>query len=546
MSHLLKLPTELLAYIMGMLVTSIGPSHIHKMLLVCKCLYEIALPLSVHVFRNTPPLSVGTGDCSGRRNAQFLRYILIDKPKLARLVKVIVIGNVRSSTSRRILPHCASTVSTHRELDIYAKRIRQAIEPVSRFVNTLDLCTAWTEDLRRGFSEAQLALIMLSCKKVRTLYIAQEDQLNIIPMVLDLSAHVNNLPYSHLPPAPFCNLEEVYCETGHRRTGRDLWDFTLRLMRLPRLRVYEAMLGDCSRVGDHFPDEPSRSSPVRDIVMNQSNITVEMVRGILGACKAVEKFELSKFIHNDKCASMCVCVRVAPGYHASLFNFVSARQVLRLILPHRHTLTYLRLVLHDSRARSMRLDDSWLVHMGPQLRELTALQTLEVEMESLIANDKFPPHEVFPRLVDCIPTNLVNLQIQNCNALSLEPAAELLGVVESGDTFTQLRQIRLLFDADSGVAQDVDLVLNSPTTTLSVVFQSHDCFVFDLGPTGTTANRNMPAVFSRVYAEDVRENWLALRGTVSPSDSKSKDPNKPVFPPKMRLDYRDEAVEYLM
>ncbi|CAH0045021.1 unnamed protein product [Clonostachys solani] len=547
MPHLLNLPVELLTYIMGMLVTSIGPSHIHTMLLVCKYFYEIALPLSVHVFRNTAPLSVGTGDCSERRNAQFLRYILIDKPELARLVKVIVIGNARSRRGSRELGTDATTVSTPKELDIYEQRTRDVLQPVSQYNEFAMLRETLIEDLRRGFSEAQLSLIMLFCRHVRTLYFEQEDPICNLPLVMTFGAHLHTLHYVDLQPAPFSNVKEVYCEPGSKKSGQIMWECAKTLMTLPRLRVYEAMLGDCSRVGGPFPRVPPRSSPVREIILNQSNVRPEMLNTLLQACTAVEKFELSKFVHDNKCASMCVCVRGGPGYQtASVFSFVSARQVLRSLLPHRDTLTHLRLIMHDQRAKSMRTDLQWVVHMGTQLREMTALQTLEVEMESLTANHKSPVPADCPKLVDCLPRSLVKLQIQNCNALTVEPALELLGAVERGDTFTQLRQIRLVFDLDSVIAKDLGLVLNSPDTTLAVLFQSRETNIFALGPAVNTPNRKMPALCSRVYAEDIRGRWLELRGAASRRDLNSRDPNRLIHPPTMSSRYRDEAVEYLV
>ncbi|KAK7212668.1 hypothetical protein V2G26_019846 [Clonostachys chloroleuca] len=546
MSHILKLPVEILNCILGMLVTSIGPSHIHKMLLMCRCLYQLALPFSVHVFRNTPPLSVGTGDCSERRNAQFLRYILIDKSQLAHLVRVIVMGNTRSRKGGRELNADAITASTPQELDTYEQRIRDVMLPASQYTELMMRRNQLIEDLRRGFSEAQLSLILLFCRQVRTLCFEQEDPVFNLPMVMEFGAYLNTLPYRDLHPGPLSSIEEVYGEPGSMRNGKTLWQWAKMLLTLPRLRVYEAMLGDCPSAGAPVRGVPPRSAPVREIILRQSNIRAEMLNRVFQSCRAVEKFELSKYTHKNMCGSICICFRVKPGHRGALSSFVSARQVLNAILPHRDTLTHLRLILHDEQGKSMRSHPAWLVHMGTRLRNMAALQTLEIEMESLTAHHKTPVPDDCPRLVDCLPRSLVNLHIENCNALSVEPAAELLREVERGDTFTQLRQIRLLFDLDSVTVKDIDLVLISPDTTLSVMFQSRNGQFFDLAAPVNTRTRKTTSVSSRVYADDIRKKWLPLRGIAAQRDPTSWDPNKLISAPKLCSRYRDEEVEYLM
>ncbi|CAG9994682.1 unnamed protein product, partial [Clonostachys byssicola] len=486
------------------------------------------------------------GDCSERRNAQFLRYILIDKPQLAQMVKVIVMGNARSRKGLGELPAGAATVSTPQELDIYEQRIRDVMLPASQYTEFVRRRDALIVDLRRGFAEAQLSLILLFCRRVRTLCFEQKDEVFNLPTVMEFGAYVHTLHYADLQPGPLCNIEEVYCEPTFMRSGKTLWQWAQQLVNLPRLRVYEAILGDCSRVGGPFHTVLPRSAPVREIVLNHSNVRAEMLDRIFRTCRAVEKFELSQFTHTDRCGSVCVCERFVSGPKAALYSVLEARQVLDAILPHGNTLTHLRVVLHDYRSKSPQPNPNRLVHMGTRLRDMTALQTLEIEMESLTANHKTPMPDDCPRLVDCLPRSLVNLQIQSCNALSVEPAAELLGEVERGDTFTQLRQIRLLFDLDTDIAKDIDLVLNSPDTTLAVLFQSREDQLRDMGAPVNTRTRKTASASSRVYAEDMRDRWLALRGTGAHRDSTSWDPNKLISPPKLISRYRDDEVEYLM
>lgn len=159
-----SLPTELQAKIYGYLVTSLGPSPIHALLSVSKQLYAVALPLSVQIFRNTAPLQIGKGLRSVARNAQFLRYILVSGPDLAKKVDTVILGGFAARNSEG-----NSDAITPEELKIYERFIIHSLVPTLGKVDA-KRCDKWIGHLREGYSDAQISLILLACPNVKRLY----------------------------------------------------------------------------------------------------------------------------------------------------------------------------------------------------------------------------------------------------------------------------------------------------------------------------------------------------------------------------------------
>ncbi|KAK7227545.1 hypothetical protein V2G26_015548 [Clonostachys chloroleuca] len=93
---LLIIPTEIKMKIFSYLVTPFGPTgNIQAVLRICRQLYEVALPMSVSVFWNTPAYPKDQGPCSRARNIKFLRLILLHilhKRWLAKHVDTVIFG----------------------------------------------------------------------------------------------------------------------------------------------------------------------------------------------------------------------------------------------------------------------------------------------------------------------------------------------------------------------------------------------------------------------------------------------------------------------
>ncbi|CAH0050064.1 unnamed protein product [Clonostachys solani] len=486
------LPPEIHSQIFSHLVTSFGPSSIHAVLKTCKQLYEVALPFSVQIFRNTAPLHIGGGPCSKIRNAQFLHYILISKPELAKYVKTLIFGSFSSEDNS---PRGTPT-STAEALGVYEKYINAALSPPER--KSWE-GTQWLADLRRGSSDAQVALILFACEKVESLCFEEPEDARSFCFVLNL------LSTSF---ASRSNLRRVYSEAadaslGYRMFGQE----PSSLMALPRLRRYESSLacGD-SLAEKQFARLPRRRSAVEEITLRRSFITGSMINHLLGACKSLKSFEYTR------------------GIYATIPPQMLARDVLEAVLPHASTLQHLH----------VNLDDDWFkeevgvperLYMGRELRQMVALKTLVVGMQSLTGLLDGQPQggggriqvplevEGAPRLVDCLPDNLEQLQIHSCGGQILDQASELLGVIENGKRFTKLTNIHFLFNHERINSKDVRLRCDLPRVRLEVGFQSQTQRGYELGaPLTVSKNRKHKTICSQIFAEDFRSEWLEMRG----------------------------------
>ncbi|VUC26304.1 unnamed protein product, partial [Clonostachys rosea] len=408
-------PPEIQTKILSQLVVSFGKSSIHAVLRTCKKLYEVALPLSVEVFRNTVPYPGIHGPCSGSRNIQFLRYILISKPWLAKNVKTVILG--RFSTDHGRDADGKETAQGQESIDqeelaIYQQYIQRRLGQLQSG-DIASWCDSWVEDLGNGTSDAQVALILLACRNVQTLYFEVSDS-NHFLRLLRMARHISNgsgrsgEPGSRQDGGHYTDIS-VPLGSLQERTPADIE--ASELFALPRIRVYEALGVQAfeESASLSFESLPPRASPVEEIALSNSFCTLTIWH-ILGICRALKKFEFSFY---------------KPDWLGYPFSMMPG-DIMHGVLIHRNTLGYLYLNLEEELDH---LWDSWpsyypeRLYLGMKLRDMRCLKTLIVGMRALtgmLASKPYGHHDMplkvegAPRMVDCLPDSLERLTIHSC------------------------------------------------------------------------------------------------------------------------------------
>ncbi|VUC22217.1 unnamed protein product [Clonostachys rosea] len=511
-----NLPPELQSKICSYLVTSFGPSPIHALLRTCKQLYDVALPFSVQIFRNTAPIHIGRGPCSETSNVQFLRYILISKPELAKKVHTVILGGFTTTRERVKTPPTAT--STGEELATYEEFIINALGPQ---LSEADLSRrdSWIAHLKEGSSDAQISLILLACSDVKRLYFEDyqdgpsQNQLFKKPdCFIFLLEMAKTLSTSKTPGfiAPLQSLRHVQAQSHEDNDCG--WEQAFRLLALPQLKSYESL--DTTRCGNFAGDSTilplitrPNSSSVRRISLHQSLAPAAEVQALLGVCKHLEKFEY-------------ISPALEPIYG------IFARDIMEAVLPHASTLRHLHINFSDECKKIGWEDDPDQLYLGTALAQMTALRHLSIGMQSLTGRfDPAPTDEQdtplqidgAPRLIECLPENLVELSIRDCGKAILDQAKELIGLIKRGKRFTNLRRIVLLFKAEIANLRDIQQAitenpLEGSCCDLWVAFQHREARWISSGRGHTFEGiRAIPSLCSRIFADDLRKDWINFR-----------------------------------
>ncbi|CAG9990604.1 unnamed protein product [Clonostachys byssicola] len=514
---LTNLPPELQSKICSYLVKSIGPSSIHALLRTCKQLYDVALPFSVQIFRNTAPIHIGRGPCSETRNVQFLRYILISKPELASRVDTIILGGFTTTRERVKTP--TAVTSTEEEPAIYQEFIINALGPQ---LSEADLTRrdSWIAHLKEGFTDAQISLILLVCSGVRRLYFEDyqegmsQNQLFKKPdcfiFLLEMAKTLSTSNTSGFN-APLRNLRHVQSQSHEDNDCG--WEQAFRLMALPQLKSYESL--DTTRRGN-FAGESTilplittpRSSSVRSISLHQSLAPAAEVQALLRVCKHLEKFEY-----------------ISPTFEP--ISGIFARDIMEAVLPHARTLHHLHINFSDECKKIGWEDDPQRLYLGTELAQMTALRHLSIGMQSLTGKfDQAPTDEQdtpsqiegAPQLIECLPESLVELFIRDCGKGILDQAKELMATIEKGERFNNLTRIVLVFKAEIVNLRDIRQAIPERTKKgsrcdLWVAFQHREARWVSSGRGHTFEGiRAIPSLCSRIFADDLRNDWMNFRG----------------------------------
>ncbi|CAH0057531.1 unnamed protein product [Clonostachys solani] len=506
-----SLPPELQTKIYSFLVTSFGPSSIHALLKVSKQLYAVALPLSVQIFRNTAPLQVGNGLCSVTRNAQFLRYILVSRPELAKKVDTVILGGF---ADRNVEGN--SHASSPEELEIYERFIIDSLGPTLGKVDA-ERRDRWIAHLKEGYSDAQISLILLACPNVKRLYFedsqdpSNEEFFEKPPsfmFLLEMAQTLSVSGVSESRPPPLGNVEHVHVQSQYWNTCG--WEQALRLLALPQLQIYESLnatyqgkLPEDSTVLAQLP-----KSSVRSVAFHQSHAPASEVKFVLDSCDNLTSFEYISAMWMPIDGSL-------------------SQGIMRAVLPHAETLTHLHLDFQEDCEREDWRENPHGLYLGYELAQMTALRYLSVGMQTLtgmfdpiaIKPQDMPLRiEGAPRIVECLPEKLHELRIRECGKTIVSQAAELLDTIEKGQRFQNLQCIMLAFKDENIAIEDIqqgfpELATESTRYSLAVSFQNRAMRWLDSGRGKTFEGiRAIPSLCSRIFADDLRRDWVDFRG----------------------------------
>ncbi|CAG9988067.1 unnamed protein product [Clonostachys byssicola] len=535
-ASLLNIPTEIQTKIFLYLVTPFGPtSNIQAVLRTCRQLYEVALPVSVSVFRNTPSYPKDQGPCSRARNIKFLRLILINKPWLAKHVGTVIFGRFSTLEGQTKYPenwvNDPCPVSDY-ELGIFQHHIEYIL---GQLPTTLEWSHQWTYDLQVGSSDAQVVLILLVCPNIRTLLYEMPRMsyhlgrlFNFTRIMANSSYYFGsewiNKEYSEMT-VPLRNLQDVYHEILDEEVYQPFSNETSCLFGFPKLRFYECIGSQATyHAAEGFMEMEPRSSSVEEIVLHWSWSTAKFLQNMLGACRALKKLEFS---HRSTSSSA---------------NMMMPRDILDAISPHANTFEHLYLNLEDN------LDKKWdwtsqpeRLYMGTGLRHMHALKRLTIGMQELTGMLASKPwnsdqieatHQVplrvegAPRIVDCLPDNLEYLMIHSCGGKPIiDQIQELVHAIAQGHRLNNLRYLGMIFhdwrsDFDEvtdyleefpDFEKDMQIIEIQKGVRVDIGKQSITGYHHDLLSTFRESSDRPSNIMSRIYAPNYRDLYLERR-----------------------------------
>ncbi|KPM35106.1 hypothetical protein AK830_g11460 [Neonectria ditissima] len=500
-ASLLGLTPELQADILRLLMpSSVNP--LQNVLLVCKQLHEVALPLSVHTFRNVQVGNVFEPLMIPSRRLKFLRYVTITKPSLARHVKRLIFDDFTT----RALDDLETTLPqyTDKDLETYKKLVR-------RTTDDENWRREWLHDFSESIGDAELAMILVACPNVQQLLFGEPYKPVHVLRVIEVAKqrHRDVLRQINITERtmPLTNLKEVYHESTDEKDGYIYWSEFATAFQLPSLRSYECIKAHGSNSSAaHFKRIPRRSSNVDTIYLRRSCITRKVARGILGACKALRRFEYSR------------------GLEWLCEDELMPADLLDALLPHANTLEYLHVNFDDDAAKTGWGSAPDRVFMGVGLRQMTALRHLVVGMQALTGLLDHLPEDPWdevmslevedaPRLVQCLPRGLEHLEIHGCGNAIQPQAQELLALIEQGEEFPNLRRVRFLFVGENIEQSDVYLSCTLPRVRLEIVYQEKPNRRYDLIERSWGECGLIESICTRIYSFGSRERWLKYRGS---------------------------------
>lgn len=525
---LLAIPPEIQTYILSLLVPS-SIESVRAVLYTCKHLYEVALPLSVHTYQNPHPGEIRRPR-SRSRNLDFLRYVTIVKPDLARYVKSIILDSFTTYASLEVdydvlQPLGATSDEIKAYADLLLNMSSRETDPIPY---NWDLAQDYLlEGIWFGVEDAEVALLLVVCSRLEYLAFGQPLAPYILLRLVAAAGdfhRASQIPGSVNGPSQLLScLRSVYhepvdVEPSYVNFSRLAETF----FQLPQIRSYECILADSDHSAYHdIVNVPKGSSPIEHIALRKSRLTFDMLQALLRACKSLRSFE---YIRGD--IDEIDTEEIRP------------RDLMAAILIHAETLESLHANFEHGWQKAGWAEEEELKEelcMGAGLRCMMALKSLTVGMPALTGmtldqidytsstGDSSPLEmEPAPTLLQCLPGNLEDLQIHSCGPQILLQAQELLDAVSAGERFRKLKRIRFLFEEEQICHSVMALTCSKPDVLVEVVTQSLDNREFDHVPYAMRSSESLTDMFmcSPMSTRGDRELWLKYRS----SDQGSANP----------------------
>ncbi|KAK1975534.1 F-box domain-containing protein [Colletotrichum cereale] len=448
----LELPVEVQTQILRQLASSHHQS-MRAVLLTCKHLYQVALPFSVHTYENVTSKNMSQHAEKRSRNLDFLRYITITKPELAHNVRRISIIHVSTSLIYRLAPTNKRPLGpTSDEVAVYSDMI-DASGLSSHIEDWEAVRNEWLRGLVDGLVEQQIGILLLACPRVEILKLGTPLSPRLLPRLVKAAAKRAMIATSGAAPGvnrPLLDsLREYFGEPESPKSLFHFFNIGKEFLQLPQLRSFTcASLSNSGPNGHLFDAEanPPGCSSVQHMTLLDSNVTIEGLRSLIWACGGLKSF------------------RWTPGDSTFSDMHIKLPDLAQALSPHRETLQHLHVDYQD-RWREM----DWYskrenFFIGTFLKDMTAMKTLRIGMEAFMGftdlwtmegdQSAVPPEEPLSeinkvsRLVSYIPPSLECLELHGCTLAIVPHAQALLDLLQTKETVTEIRRIRLCFNAD--------------------------------------------------------------------------------------------------
>ncbi|EXM15505.1 hypothetical protein FoTM2_016597 [Fusarium oxysporum f. sp. vasinfectum] len=458
---LLALPPEIQSQIISLLADSTDFKSVHSLLFSCKQLYAIALPFSVQTFCDIPrPELPKKGSVVRSRIVQFLSYVSIIKPELARHVRTIRLHDWLTDHFYK------GTVHIDANDVIFYKQLILKILPEKLGYDT-HWSSRWIWALETGIEDAAVALLLAVCTKVKNLTYGHPWGPNCFYTILIAAYGGCGRRRVKLPPSQLLTrLKNVKHESYNREEGyRQFYDHANQLFRIPSIHSYECV-GARSPEMDEFDLDPMDEgcSNIQSIILRDSWCVGPAIRSLIGACKALRKFI---YTHDFQ-----------KKYLGDEFE-ATARDIMESLLPHDDSLEYLHIDLTEAvRTSSGPPGPRERLYMGAELRQMHKLKSLILgsqNVSGLLGNGKVIYYTEdasikAPKVVECIPEHLEYLEIHSCGRNIVSQLEEFLGTLIHPDRFPNLSSVKLIFNENWANEEEIkSLVSEKDGLALEVV-----------------------------------------------------------------------------
>lgn len=543
-AHILSLPPELLKKIVSDLSQSSNAS-VQALLRTCKHLYDVVLPYSVETF--IVPKADDDDDYGTMAMLAFLRYITITKPQVADMVKIIIAGDFSTvadnegdgdgnddeeGDDNNEGDDGGDTKSDSRafkgvpddELSIY-KGIIDSFITEAETEHWQTWREEWLKDLKRGFGDACVALLLAVCSNVQTFCFGEPYNPRCVPRLVEAAAARSRNPelakendssaLEHPPKMQSClqNLHDVFHESEEGKYGYLMFAVqAYPFLQLPAIRTWECVMANgADDSSEEFLKIERGSSQLQHMLIRKSSITASVLNSLVGACHSLRSFEYSRGV-----------------YHMYDLEMMP-RDLMLALLPHASTLESLYVNYEDDWQKVGWEDHPDSLCMGIDLKKMTALRRLTAGMQTLTGLLDGQPAEIFsddmplqvdgaPRLIECLPSQLEYLEIHGCGKAILEQAQELIDAASAPDVdFPKLFHIKLLFNAEKIEAGEVTLRSASDTLALEIIYQKPEHRKYDLCPSSDIPGSEdwVHNICTRIADPTMqcRDLWLRTRGS---------------------------------
>ncbi|KAF5534443.1 hypothetical protein FPHYL_13421 [Fusarium phyllophilum] len=436
-SFLLTLPPEIQSQIISFVADSTDFRSVHSLLFSCKQLYTIALPFSVQTFSDIPRAEEPKeGTAVRSRIVQFLSYVAVIKPELARYVRTIRLYDWLTDSYRR------GTVDIDANDKIFYKQLISKIysEKLGYLFHWRD---QWIRAMETGIEEAAVDLLLAVCTEIKTLtYGYPRDPSCFSNTLVAATGAFRKRRVKHPPPQLLTKLEIVKHEAEATWEGRHpFYNHAQWLFRIPSIRSYECV-GASSHQMDEFNIDLLKEgcSNVQSIILRDSWCVPRAIRSIIGSCKDLRKFtyacDFKKQNDSDE------------------FE-MAARDIMEALLSHENCLEYLHLDFAEAaRTSSCYPGPRERLYMGVELRQMHKLKRLILGSQNicgLLGNGTVYHFTLdasiqAPRVVECIPEYLEYLEIHSCGRNIVSQLEEFFDTLVFPDRFPNLKSVKLIFN----------------------------------------------------------------------------------------------------